>query len=941
MTKTSAMGLDEPRPAVSDSAPRLILPLGSAEANLASAGGKAAALARLLEAGLPVPGGFIVGTDAYRGFVQANDLQAFIDAAVARIDGRDPKRLDRASEAIHSAFAQATMPREIAEAIAAAYGRLAGEASALDGEASGLAGDPSGLAGEASGLVGESPSVAVRSSATAEDLPELSFAGQQETYLNIRGESAVLAAVQRCWASLWTPRAIFYRAQHAVPTDGVAMAVLVQRLVPAESAGILFTANPITGDRDQAVINASWGLGEAIVGGLVTPDTMIVDKQDGRVVSRETADKAVMTVPTETGSQEQAVPPELRGRRVLDDAAAAELVSLAGRIEDHFGQAMDIEWAFASGRFYILQARPITALPEPSALPSSTVAVPNAVEWIPPIEGSAWLRRQVVEHMPEPLSPLFAELYLEQGLEHSMHQVMDIMGMPQDVLRRFFDPPMFNTVNGFAYMRADFKLNIRTFGLIFAVYLKVLPKLLRVAIPYWRDDQLPAYQAKIEGWKRLDLPKAKDTQLLEGLLELADADAVYWFAANFPLALSKVTDGLLGWVLRSVKPTRNAQDTALDYPLSSGPLLRGYPSKTLDAQIALEAVARRIGEDEALRAHLLDRPAREIMQALEASPSGGPALAALQAYLAQYGHQIYNLDFVAPTQAEDPLPVLIGLHALLAHPERDALAMQRDFAAAREETAEAILRRIGPIRRPIFRKTLAWAQRFTPYREDALYYVGAAWPTLRGLALELGGRMVAAGLLEQPDDVFYLRSAELRQAIAARAAGTAGDAGSVETSGSDLSAKASKQRALRDERLSLQPPPTVPENYRMKIGPFDLSSSLQPKENRSDGEAIEGYAVSPGRVTAPASVILSPADFEKMRPDSILVCPTTTPAWTPLFAQARGLVTDIGGVLAHGSIVAREYGIPAVMGTTVATSRIRDGQMITVDGTAGTVVIVE
>jgi pyruvate,water dikinase len=928
MTKPSAMDPSEPRPAVSESLPRLTLPLGSAEADLASAGGKAASLARLVEAGLPVPDGFIVGTDAYRSFVQANDLQAIIDAAVSEIDGRDPKRLDQASEAIRIAFAQATMPQDIAAAIAAAYARLAGESS----------------------------SVAVRSSATAEDLPDLSFAGQQETYLNIRGESAVLAAVQRCWASLWTPRAIGYRAQHAVPTDGVAMAVVVQGLIPAESAGILFTANPITGDRDQAVINASWGLGEAIVGGLVTPDTVIVNKKDGSVVSRETANKAVMTVRTTTGSAEQEVPPELRERAVLDDAAAAELVSLAGRIETHFGQAMDIEWAFASGRFYILQARPITALPEPSASPPPTVAVPDTVEWIPPIEGSAWLRRQVVEHMPEPLSPLFAELYLERGLEHSMHEVMDIMGMPQDVLQRFFDPPMFNTVNGFAYMRADFKLNIRSFGLIFAIYLKVLPRLLRVAIPYWRDEQLPAYQEKIERWKRLDLPEAEDAQLLEGLLELADADAVYWFAANFPLALSKVTDGLLGWVLRSVKPARNAQDTTLDYPLSSGPLLRGYPSKTLDAQIALEAVARMIGEDEPLRARLLDGPARELMRRLEASPSGGPALAALQDYLALYGHQIYNLDFVVPTQAEDPLPVLIGLHALLAHPERDAVAMQRDFAEAREETAAAILLRLGPIRRPIFRKTLAWAQRFTPYREDALYYVGAAWPTLRGLALELGGRMVAAGLLAQPDDVFYLRSADLRQAIAERAAGTvgtngiadtagiAGTASSASTAGTDrgqLSAEASKQRALRNERLGLQPPPTVPENYRMKIGPFDLSSSLQPKENRSDGEAIEGYAVSPGRVTAPASVILSPADFEKMRPDTILVCPTTTPAWTPLFAQARGLVTDIGGVLAHGSIVAREYGIPAVMGTTVATTRIRDGQMITVDGTAGTVVIVE
>ena len=212
------------------------------------------------------------------------------------------------------------------------------------------------------------------------------------------------------------------------------------------------------------------------------------------------------------------------------------------------------------------------------------------------------------------------------------------------------------------------------------------------------------------------------------------------------------------------------------------------------------------------------------------------------------------------------------------------------------------------------------------------FYVGAAWPKLRRLALELGERLASAGILDAPDDVFYLRSEELREAAATRSAGESRD---------DLQQLAAQRRALRDSRMRLLPPPTVPRNMIWKFGPFDLSKAFQPKENIVEGEGIEGFAVSPGRVTAPASVILSAADFEKMRPDSILVCPTTTPAWTPLFTQARGLVTDIGGVLAHGSIVAREYGIPAVMGTTVATTRIQDGQVITVDGTAGTVEVHE
>jgi pyruvate,water dikinase len=365
--------------------------------------------------------------------------------------------------------------------------------------------------------------------------------------------------------------------------------------------------------------------------------------------------------------------------------------------------------------------------------------------------------------------------------------------------------------------------------------------------------------------------------------------------------------------------------------VSSGQLLRGFPSKTFEAQVALEEVARQISDHAELRERVLASPAGDVPRILGQDPVGGAALEALDEYLTDYGHQIYTLDFSEPTQAEDPLPVFVGLQALVEDQERDARAMQAAFAEERDKLAETAAQRFGPIRRPIFRKVLAWAQRFTPHREDAIYYVGAGWPALRRLALELGRRLAEAGCLESSDDVFYLRSDELREAIVSRVAGETRD---------DLKQLARERRSLRTARMSLQPPATVPIDFRYKIGPISMAA-FEPKKNIALGNTLEGFAVSPGRVTAPASVILSPADFEHMRPHTILVCPTTTPAWTPLFAQARGLVTDIGGVLAHGSIVAREYGIPAVMGTTVATERIRSGQSLTVDGSAGTVEIHE
>jgi pyruvate,water dikinase len=232
----------------------------------------------------------------------------------------------------------------------------------------------------------------------------------------------------------------------------------------------------------------------------------------------------------------------------------------------------------------------------------------------------------------------------------------------------------------------------------------------------------------------------------------------------------------------------------------------------------------------------------------------------------------------------------------------------------------------------LFRRILRAAQRFAPYREESLFYIGAGWPTLRRLALELGRRLVAAGSLFEPGDVFYLQTAELAAGSAARVAGQ---------SRPDLAGLARERQELRQARNRLHPPAAVPPSFRWKMGPFDLAARGSQRRDAITGPTMRGFAVSPGRVTAAASVVLSPTDFPTMRPDTILVCPTTTPAWTPLFGQARGLVTDIGGVAAHGSILAREYGIPAVMGTGNATQRIASGRLVTVDGDTGTVTLLD
>ncbi len=315
------------------------LPLADATATLALVGGKGASLARLARAGLPVPGGFHLTTAAYEQFVAANELQPRILAALQQVNVAQPATLDAASSAIGALFGQAPIPRDIADAITSAY---------LE-------------------LPGAEPAVAVRSSATAEDLPDLSFAGQQETFLNIHGAAAVQDAVRRCWASLWTARAIGYRTQHHIDHADVALAVVVQTLVLADAAGILFTVNPVNGARDQIVINAAWGLGESIVGGLVTPDTLVVDRATGRVIEREVGDKQVMTVRTDAGTKEEPVPPDLRHAPVLSDEQAGELARLGLTIQELYRLPMDVEWTLAGRQFAIVQARPVTGLPQPQA----------------------------------------------------------------------------------------------------------------------------------------------------------------------------------------------------------------------------------------------------------------------------------------------------------------------------------------------------------------------------------------------------------------------------------------------------------------------------------------------------------------------------------------------------------------------------------------------
>jgi rifampicin phosphotransferase len=589
------------------------------------------------------------------------------------------------------------------------------------------------------------------------------------------------------------------------------------------------------------------------------------------------------------------------------------LAEIGLNVEHHFGIPQDMEWAYADGRFWVLQARPITNLP-PQPL--------RDVRWEPPFPHSAWWRQQVVENLPEPLSPLFDELYVREGLELSLDALMEFFGMAYLSLGDFADRPFFTTINGYAYSRANFKFSWRSVPLL----LRATADEFRIIfgngmLAYWREQALPAYLTTIERWKAADPDSAPDERLLAGVHELALADARYWYACSLMIARAKITDALLGRFLTIAAPGRG---------LTSGMFLRGFPSPTVDAEAELEGLAEQIRSSDEVRALVDATPAAGLPEALRSTQIGQGWLTAFPRYLDRYGQQIYNLDFVVPTQVDDPLPVLVSLKAMTQRPGRDPRARQQSIIAERDTLVEETARSLGPLRRRLFRVLLGWAQRFGPDRERALFYMGAGWPALRRLALKLGQRLVESGSLLAAEDIFFFETSEIRTAISAR------DSGQAKPKPATL---AHERRELREARKRLHPPPVVPPGYKVRVGPFDISAFETQRRNLPEGTTLRGFAVSPGQVSAPASVIRSPADFSRMEPGTILVCPTTTPAWTPLFSQARGLVTDVGGVLAHGSIVAREYGIPAVLGTGSASHRIGHGERITVDGDRGLVVL--
>jgi len=845
------------------------LPLADPQATIETVGGKGASLARLSTAGLPVPDGFQITTEAYSRFVRGSGLEEQILAAVSAVIPDQPATLEEASRRIGRLFAQSEMPEDIAEAIRHAYAKLGG---------------------------GDSP-VAVRSSATAEDMPGMSFAGQLETYLNLHGEAMVLEGVKRCWASLWTARAISYMAMNRIEPREVSMAVVIQELIPAEASGIMFTANPLTGARDRVVINAAWGLGEAIVGGQVTPDTIVVDKVSWKVIEQQISRKDMMTVRTQAGTHEEPVPADRRTRAALNPAQATGLARIGVQVEELYGQPMDIEWALDHGRFFIVQARPITALRGHD---------PAAGEWNDSLAGDyLWTRTNYGEAVPDVMTPctwsLVQILMADAELSIGPYIVYGNIGgrlyknlsMDASLAAAFgISPKRLMDMSEDAFGRLPEGLEIPI------VRLSRL-HLLRMALPVVANDllrmranrkRLPAFlRAAPERCETLRA-RVQATSGPEELAALWHTDVAPFFheACHMLEAAASQGGAAIVMIRRNLqklvgKDDANALLTGLS--TSSGPLASLGPLLSL-TQLAQGKI------DQATFAR-------------------------------QFGHRgPHEMEVSIPRPAEDPNWIDTQL-AGLRQTQGDATALLARQEMLRNAAWERSLRRYPRKETSMRRKIDRWAS-IARDREAARSEVVRAFWVLRSFVQRAG---VLTG---QGESIFFLSIDEILSLLG-------GDQASL--------AYIPARRAAYERYCALPPYPML---IRGRFDPFEWAADPERRSDMFDAlrgsmpfkGAIAGFPGAAGIVEGQARVIARVEDGDQLQAGEILVTTLTNVGWTPLFPRAAAVVTDVGAPLSHAAIVARELGIPAVVGCGDATMRLKTGDRIRVDGGKGLVEII-
>ena len=858
-------------------------------AQVALVGGKGASLGELSRIeGIHMPAGFCVTTDAFlRVMADAPSIDDRFDR-LSRLTPDDREAIRTLSAEIRQTIEALAIPRDLAAAITRSLA-----------------------------VLGEHAACAVRSSATAEDLPTASFAGQQDTYLNVTGPVAILRHVRRCWASLFTERAVTYRLRNGVDQRTVRMGVVVQQMVFPQAAGILFTADPVTGNRRVASVEASFGLGEAVVSGLVNADAYTV--RDDEIVARAIGGKklAIHARPG-GGTEEVAIDPERQEEPALTDAQVVRLVELGRRIEAHFGRPQDIEWCLVDDGFQIVQSRPITTLfPIPAAGDQEHrvyVSVGHGqmmTDAMKPL-GLSFFLLTTRAPMVEAGGRLFVDVTARLASSATRAGLLEVMGKGDPLIRDALETVL---------ERGDFirSLPDEAPGVPPVGAPPTPPDTPTPPAPIETDpavvaDLIARNQASVAALKR-DIRTKSGTAVLDFILaDMQELRRILFDPQSNQVWMSAMeatwwlNEHLLAWL-----GEQNAADT----------LTQSVPDNvTSEMGLALLDVADVIRPHPDVVAFLQHVEDDGFLDELPRVAGGQEARDAIRAWLDRYGMRcVAEIDITRPRWSERPstlVPLILG-NVRNFEPGAGERRFEQGRQEAQKEEQELLerLRALsdGERKAEEVKSNIDRVRTFIGYREYPKFGMISRYFVYKQALLEEAERLVEAGVLREKDDMFFLQFEEIQDV--------------VRTERADHQIIRERKEAFASYQ-ALTPPRVLTSDGEAVAGAY--------RRDDVPAGALVGLAVSAGTIEGRARVILDMADAD-LEAGDILVTAFTDPSWTPLFVAIAGLVTEVGGLMTHGAVIAREYGLPAVVGVEHATRLIRDGQRIRVHGTDGYVEI--
>ncbi|NYB73619.1 phosphoenolpyruvate synthase [Sedimentibacter hydroxybenzoicus DSM 7310] len=869
---------------------------------LATVGGKGANLGEISRIdGIRVPEGFCVTTEAYRKIIeQTQEFDALLEQ-LSLLKAEDRERVSEISGKIRSAIERASIPKEIEEEVARYLIKA-----------------------------GDKNTYAVRSSATAEDLPTASFAGQQDTYLNIIGKESILKHISRCWASLFTDRAVVYRMQNGFDHNKVHLSVVIQKMVFPESSGIMFTADPVTSNRKVVSIDASFGLGEALVSGLVDAD--IYKVQEGEIVGKKISNKKLAIYSLkEGGTIEKQIEPKQQDKQTLTDEQILQLKKTGRSIEAYFGRPQDIEWCLYEGEFYIVQSRPITTLyPVPDVNDGKNHVYMSLghqqmmTDTLKPLGMSIfrlWLNKLRATGMPP------GELMVEAGgriyIDVS-HDIASPTGRKTFVKNGFgsvdvlMQKALYNLLKREDYIKSlprgksSMSMTGGAMGQVFSGLIQAR-KIERENDSRMIQNIMTNHDAKVRNLER-SISEKTGVRLFDFILE--DMDDTYK-----DIVLGGYSVGMVGffasdWIAKNIKKCLG-EDNVTDILSQSLP-------NNVTAEMGLELldVADVFRQYPAVLTYLQSANDEDFFEELDKLDGGKVVSESLQNYLKKYGVRCPGeIDITRIRWAEKPtmlIPMIINNIKNFKPGSHYTIFEQKRLEAEQKE--QEIISRLeklpdGRKKAEKMKKKISVFRNFIGFREYPKYALMQHFYAYKQALKKEAAMLVQKNLIQEPEDIYYLTFGELRNVVSLNQL--------------DYSIVEERKREY-EVYEKLTPPRVMTSDGEIITGEYDTGNIPQ--------GALIGVPVSSGVIEGRARIVLNLEDADIEEGD-ILVTAFTDPSWTPLFVSIKGLITEVGGMMTHGAVVAREYGLPAVVSVENATKLIKDGQKVRINGTKGYVEI--